>query len=290
MKINLLNIAAFLAFLIVLAMVIGAGWYLFGDFGGWKGTSMNYEEMDQEVTGTETFNGNIKTLSVRAVAGSIQIETWDGDGIEVNYRKRGLTQAGMDKINVIMQQEGSSLNVWTEFPPVSAGNTGWVEYLIKIPAILEQIDAKSVSGSITIGEDSGANLFDEINQELKTTSGSIFTAGAFTLSISSISGSLRFTAGGDEVEAKTVSGRITGVVSANTNNQTIDCDSISGSINLDIPDNWGGSVKMSSVSGSLKSKLPVILEKQSRNSLEGRLGEGDGNLRMKTTSGSISIE
>ena len=290
MKLNLLNIALFLAFLIILAITGGAGWYLFGNLSGWNTPRGEYHEMGQEETGSETFKGNIDSLSVKAVAGSVDVESWDGEGIMVNYRKMGMTREALEKINVRMEQKGTGLDIWTEFPPGPRISSGWVEYDIRIPSGLEKLEAKSVSGSIKIGRQTGISLFEEIDQRLETTSGPIFTAGADDLDISSVSGSLEFTAGGKRIDAETVSGRISGIVTGDSEDQRINAESVSGSLKLDLSEEWTGDIGMKSISGSLRSNLPVVLEKQNRTSLEGRIGQGTGRARLHTTSGSITLE
>ncbi len=288
MKLKLINILGFIAFLIVLAVVSGAGWYLFNNLSGWNFSDSSGPR--QETVGSESFQPPLKEISVKSIAGSIRVDVWENSWAEVEYRKRAISAEAVERLTVRMEQKGDKLEIWTEFSSGPFRSGGSVEYVLRVPGTITRISAKSVSGSIRMGENSSTESMNRISQNLETTSGSIYTAGSSDLSMDSVSGSLKFTSRGERIQAETVSGRITGVVSPGEDNHRIDLGSVSGSVSLDIPDNWGGEVELGSLSGSLKSRLPIILKEQSRTRLEGIIGEGDGSIYIKTTSGSVSVE
>jgi DUF4097 and DUF4098 domain-containing protein YvlB len=74
-------------------------------------------------------------------------------------------------------------------------------------------------------------------------------------------------------------------------NQSIDVDTFSGSIQLHVPENARGSVTFNSFSGRLNSEMPLTLHSSNRRSLKAELGGGPGGtLRFKTFSGSVRID
>lgn len=93
------------------------------------------------------------------------------------------------------------------------------------------------------------------------------------------------------VRAHTFSGSVEIRAKTWIENQTIDVDTFSGSIQLHVPDNARGSVTFNSFSGRLNSEMPLTLHSSSRRSLKAELGGGPGGtLRFKTFSGSVRID
>jgi len=71
---------------------------------------------------------------------------------------------------------------------------------------------------------------------------------------------------------------------------TIDVETFSGRIEVQIPDSVSGSLTFNSFSGDLKSDVPLTLRSSSRRSFTAELGSGGGSrLRFKTFSGDVRI-
>jgi len=71
---------------------------------------------------------------------------------------------------------------------------------------------------------------------------------------------------------------------------TATAGSISGSVNLTAPRGFTGRVEMSTTSGSVQSDLPVTVQgKMSHKHLAGSVGNGNGSLTLRTTSGSVHV-
>lgn len=63
-----------------------------------------------------------------------------------------------------------------------------------------------------------------------------------------------------------------------------------GNIDFVTPPNFGGQIDISTDFGSVKTNLPItIVGELSKKKIAGRIQEGDGRLRLKTSSGSINI-
>jgi Putative adhesin len=74
------------------------------------------------------------------------------------------------------------------------------------------------------------------------------------------------------------------------NRQTIDVNTFSGDIEVQLPAGAAGSVTFNSFSGRLSSDVPLTLHGSSRRSFTAEFGSGgDGRLRFKTFSGSVRI-
>ena len=72
--------------------------------------------------------------------------------------------------------------------------------------------------------------------------------------------------------------------------QTIDVNTFSGSVDVQLPAVAAGSVSFDSFSGDLKSDLPLTLRGSGRRSFSAELGSGgNGRLHVKTFSGDVRI-
>jgi len=73
-------------------------------------------------------------------------------------------------------------------------------------------------------------------------------------------------------------------------NQTIDVETFSGNVELQLPASATGTVSFNSFSGDLKSDLPLVLRSSGRRSFKAELGNGTkGRVRVKTFSGDVRI-
>ena len=93
------------------------------------------------------------------------------------------------------------------------------------------------------------------------------------------------------VQAKTFSGSVEIRVSEWQDRQSIDVNTFSGGVELEVPPEARGHVTFNSFSGRLDSELPLTLRSASRRSVSGELGSGDAGLsmRFRTFSGNVRI-
>jgi DUF4097 and DUF4098 domain-containing protein YvlB len=68
--------------------------------------------------------------------------------------------------------------------------------------------------------------------------------------------------------------------------------SVSGNVRVKLPANLDADVRMSTLSGGLKTDFPLQIEEPERGPgrrATGRIGGGSRNLKLSTTSGSVSL-
>lgn len=147
----------------------------------------------------------------------------------------------------------------------------------------ERLELHTVSGRLT-GD------FSAETAELSTTSGSLAAWGITreALSLSTVSGKLWFEGtGGKNLQASTVSG--TQYLALKELPETITCGSVSGTIDLRLPDSQEGfSATYSTVSGGFGSEFPVT-GKQEKRSGSVQYGQGNTQIEFSTTSGGMHI-
>jgi len=199
----------------------------------------------------------------------------------------------------------------------------YVNYLIKIPENFN-ISLSSTSASITVSNLSGKSIIDTVSGnitvtnlgqtlKLKTITGTI-TGNAISASVdaSTISGDINLTnvtnfvaidsISGDitlstdgSISAKTISGDIQWTCLKNISNDA-KLKSTSGNLTLYLPETTAANVAIETLTGSVKSELPikqefalVVNSSFLGHDIEGKFGIGGKSLTLSTTSGNIII-
>jgi hypothetical protein len=156
---------------------------------------------------------------------------------------------------------------------------------VQLNDIAGKLNVQSISGDVKLenGKIDGATV--------STTSGEVTLDGvAGLLKLSSVSGDIHVREARDgQLDLSTTSGEIEyegSLAHASTNK----LDSISGDVNLRLPDASGFRLDASTVSGDLSSEFELHDAQTARRSLSGLAGDGSATLTIGTTSGDISIE
>ena len=156
---------------------------------------------------------------------------------------------------------------------------------VVLNGIVGKLDVGSISGDVMLedGKIDGATV--------STTSGEVQLDGvAGALKLTSVSGDIHVREARDgQLDLSTTSGEIEyqgGLASASANT----LDSISGNVNLRLPENSDFRLDASTVSGDLSSEFELHNGETARRSLSGVAGDGSATLTIGTTSGDIDIE
>ncbi len=220
------------------------------------------------------------------------------DSIEISNISGRISAAGWDEDQVRLDYRKFGPGQPPEVEVSYRGTTMIIKAVYpKRPAAFGSVDfevqvppsVKFIDAGSVSGSIRMTGLGDDVEQELSSTSGSIKTDSSGDLDISSVSGSLEFRSAGGEIRGKTTSGRIVGVLEKALSSGTIDLGSVSGRIVLEVPEDLNADVDLHSVSGSVSSDLPVSVTESKKKSLRGRIGSGGTMIDIGTVSGSIKI-
>ncbi|MBA7591824.1 hypothetical protein ES708_33991 [subsurface metagenome] len=148
---------------------------------------------------------------------------------------------------------------------------------------LNRVYAKTVSGGIKLNNIKG-------NVEVKTVSGQVSARQIKgDIRANSVSGSLVFRdSQGSLSYLHSTSGRIEAELTA-IDEDASDMSTISGSINLHLPDDASFDLDISTVSGKINTEFQVLIDSFNKRKLQGEVGDGGINIELKTVSGSISL-
>jgi hypothetical protein len=235
--------------------------------------------------GSESFSQGFQALVVQNVSGPVHIEGWSENSIRVSWAKEARSESALQEFEIRMQPSGRTLEVQPIYGAMPGTQFGAVSFEIRIPASLSEVRVKNVSGRVML-----ENLPAGLDQELETVSGSIETERAAGLRAKSVSGSIDFVSSGGRINVNTTSGRIKGQILGLARGDSVDIDSISGSVELKAFAGLDAAVTLQSVSGSISCDFPLQVSEQRRNRLEGTIGGGSVPIQVKTVSGSIRLQ
>lgn len=173
------------------------------------------------------------------------------------------------------------------------------------------VTAREIRGFLSVDTGSGRVEASGIEGDLvvDTGSGGIDVSGVRGGRINLDTGSGRVTGAdlrADELRVDTGSGRIalTGVAATDLRLDTgsggvelelvsdvrsLEVDTGSGGVVLRVPETLGARLEIETGSGSIDSEMPIEMTRSGRGRLSGRIGDGDGLVRIETGSGSVRI-
>lgn len=156
---------------------------------------------------------------------------------------------------------------------------------IKLTRISCDVKAGTRNGKVTANEVTG-------NAHIVTRNGPIITTAVTgKLDLETSNGYIKCTQALGDVKARTTNGRIS-VAYSNDAPPVLEVylKTSNGSISLDLPDDVSAAFEANTANGSIKSNLPLVIERSSGRHLRGKLGDGEGNILLETSNSSITVK
>lgn len=219
-----------------------------------------------------------KTVTIKALNGSIEVTGTDGDEVEVTATKSG-PHAGQMQIQVIPSGDGilvcetyryegdysDTCDQGASGSHVHAhGQAPHVDYEVRIPHNL-RLNASSVNGGVS-AEHLGRQA------EVSSVNGAVSVSTTSWAKASSVNGSVDCSFGKADWDHLKLS-------------------SVNGSIHVTLPPDANTDVRFRSVNGDFNSDFPVTVQgRMGRHSLEGRIGSGGRDLELSTVNGSVELQ
>lgn len=210
-------------------------------------------------------------FSVSGMAnGSISVEGWEGSEVRVTARviarNAGSARAAADLARSV-EVRAASGGVEVEGPRGGILNrSSWsVDLRIQVPSGTD-LDLRTSNGAIRVTGVGGA-------VSARTTNGA--------LNLDGVRGS---------VDARSTNGAVTVVLAGGgTGSRSVDLQTTNGSIDLRLPASVGARVQARTTNGRISSDFPLEIEGRRQNQATGMLGDGSGNVTLRTTNGSIRL-
>ena len=258
-------------------------------------------------------------VEISNVKGRIQVRVWDKPEVHVG----GSLGRGVEKLEI--EGDGSNLEVKVRYPrSISDRNSEPTDLILDVPALASldidgvsasidvtgtagrTLEINSVSGEVTVAgapgsadiESVSGNLrltLNSANVEVQTVSGDVALRGRLTgeVQTESVSGNLGVDSRKERVRrlsSNTVSGDATLQVGL-ADGGRISAESVSGSITVIAPKSLSANVSGESFSGHLSAPGANIHKPEfgPGSDFEQRYGNGSGEIRMETFSGSAEL-
>jgi DUF4097 and DUF4098 domain-containing protein YvlB len=224
------------------------------------------------------------TVNIRSVSGDVKVTGYNGDAVIVTAYKEGRDR---DQVSVEDLSSGNGVDVRARYPENCNCNAS-VRFEVKVPSELRLSyeSISSVSGDVEV---------DNVNGDLRarSVSGSVTVKGAAgSVSATSVSGNVIVSEVNGTANAKSTSGNVEVEIRSLEGAESMDFASVSGNVRAKLPGNLDADVKMSTMSGDLKTDFPLQIEEPKYGpgrKANGRLGGGSRSLKMSSVSGSVSL-
>ncbi len=201
------------------------------------------------------------------INGSVQVEGWDRDEVEVSAVKTTQNDAGdLDQVRIDVESVPGHVAVHTLYPS-STGNGVTVEYHVHVPFRVLLAAVKTVNGSVLVHGVQGGGDLRSVNGDVQVTD----SAGRFN--------------------AKTTNGNLTLQLRNVTNGAPMDIETVNGSVVLTLPSNTRANLKVQNMNGDFSSELPVSSATAPSNvgAFRAKLGTGGGEISLRTINGAIHL-
>jgi len=226
----------------------------------------------------------LKEIYIHSVSSDVSVFPTDEEDIRIYFYGRSALKSEKTFPKLITNLEGSKLKIEIKYPKLIFYNADVVLDVYIPQNYTGNINIDAVSADVDI-----SNL-DINNFQCKTVSGDlkIKSLGSDNLTLNTTSGEVNIMDFTGNLKADSVSGDIN--VRCRVFDNNIDVKTISGQVEIDLPQNAEFYLKTNTVSGEVVAKFPItIISFNKMNQLEGTVGTGDNSIIIDTVSGDIYI-
>ena len=220
------------------------------------------------------------TVSLENVNGDVTIEVWENSEVWVQAVKSASSQELLDQLKVEIEASSSAVRIDTEYPKNRRSDqdrhehgkredrgSSKVEYTLTIPrsAVVDDVDL--VNGNLMIiGVEGGV--------EAETVNGNIVVRG-----------------GAGDASLSTVNGGIELFADRLSYGESIDMETVNGTLDLYLAASAGAEIRAESVNGRLSNDFGIEVHKGKYvgSDLRGTVGGGGARVNLETVNGSITV-
>ncbi|HEV2618026.1 MAG TPA: DUF4097 family beta strand repeat-containing protein [Candidatus Acidoferrales bacterium] len=206
------------------------------------------------------------SFSLANVNGSVQVEGWDRDQVEVRAVKTALHNSeDLDRVQISVQSDGEHMDVSTHYPQGS-GVEVTVEYHIRVPYRVQLANVDTVNGDVHVRGVSGTGTVDSINGSVEV----LDSDGRFN--------------------ARTTNGDVRLQLKRLPQGGPIQLATVNGSVVLSLPPDANAEINVANRNGDFHSDFALrTLSAYNPRRFRGQLGDGGGDISMSTVNGGIRL-
>ncbi len=202
------------------------------------------------------------------VNGSVQVEGWDRDEVEVHAVKSSQADArDLDQVKIEVESHPGEVDVHTRYPTGQGAEVA-VEYHIRVPNRVLLGCIQTVNGSLLVRGVDGGGVLKSVNGNVEVTESS----GRFS--------------------AKTTNGDLRLELRHLIDGAPMNLETVNGSVVLGLPSNASADLNVRNMNGDLHSDFPVTSTESmpGARAFHGRLGHGGGGaISVRTINGGIRL-
>jgi len=201
------------------------------------------------------------------VNGSVQVEGWDRDEVEVRAVKISTTdQRDLEQVKIEVDSDSSHVAVHTRYPEGQGAQVA-VEYHIHVPYRVLLGSVQTVNGSVSVRGIEGSGALRSVNGNVEV----VNSSGRFN--------------------AKTTNGDLRLELNQLMDGGPMDIETVNGSVVLGLPSNARANLKVLSMNGDVTSELPVTSSGSSpvARAFHAHMGTGGGDISVRTVNGGIHL-
>jgi hypothetical protein len=202
------------------------------------------------------------------VNGSVQVEGWDRDEVEVHAVKSSQNDArDLDQVKIEVESHPGEVDVHTRYPTGEGADVA-VEYRIRVPNRVLLGSIQTVNGSLLVRGVDGGGVLRSVNGNVEVTESS----GRFS--------------------AKTTNGNLRLELRHLIDGAPMNLETVNGSVVLGLPSNASADLRVRNMNGDLYSDFPVTSTETLPGSraFHGKLGHGGGGaISVRTINGGIRL-
>jgi len=207
------------------------------------------------------------------INGAVHISSWDRNEVKVDAVKYADTKERLDEAKIEIESGKDYLSIETKYPDHdhtwnwgSHNNPAGVEYTLTVPRNVRLDEIKLINGSLDVAGMSGEVHASCINGRLE----------AHDLS--------------GRAELATINGRLEAKFDR-LDRQSVELNSVNGSVDLTIPSDSNAEIEASTVSGGINNDFGLHVNHHQfvGHDLRGELGSGGAHIKLSNVNGRVEI-
>ena len=228
----------------------------------WQNTQQVFEQTYKLPAGGHFLLDNVN--------GSVQVEGWDRDEVEVSAVKTSQNDSSdVDLVKIDVQTHPGEVDVHTRYPGGKGVDVA-VEYHIHVPNRVLLGSVGTVNGSVLVHgvKGKGEGQLRSVNGNVEVT----HSSGRFT--------------------AKTTNGDVRLELNHHVDGATMNLETVNGSVLVGLPSNGSADLKVHNMNGDVLSDVPGIFDRRAlpgARAFQGKLGHGGGEISVRTINGRIRL-
>ena len=201
------------------------------------------------------------------VNGSVQVEGWDRDEVEVRAVKTSRTDPhDVEQVTIDVESQPGQVSVHTHYPKGQGAEVA-VEYHVHVPFRVLLGSIETVNGSVMVRGVEGGGDLRSVNGNVEV----LNSSGRFS--------------------AKTTNGNLHLELLHVLDGAPMNIETVNGSVVLGLPSDARANLKVLSMNGDFYSELPVVSAPSApaAQAFRAKLGAGGGEISVRTVNGGIRL-